>query len=102
MQLLTTKGHRNNVRTVVLSGIIISQFAGILAPNAGTQITVTSPVPKRKVGGVGFRPAKLCKRVIRNRGIQKLALSQAEMYPRTIGERKLTARKRTVGGFVPR
>ena len=38
--------------------------------------------------------------VICNRGIEKLALSRAEMYPRTIGERKLTARMRTIGGEI--
>jgi hypothetical protein len=59
------------------------QFVGIAAQNADIPIIEMLLVQKRKVGGVGFRPAKLCKRVIRNRGIDK--------YPRTIGERKLPA-----------
>jgi hypothetical protein len=79
---------------VVLSGTITFQFVGILAQNVVIPITEMLPVQKRKVGGVGFRPAKLCKRVIRHRGIEK--------YPRTIGEWKLPANGVLSGAFVPR
>jgi putative transposase len=85
-KFFATVDHRGTSKqcpNVVLSGTITYQFVGILAQNAAIPITEMLPVQKRKVGGVGFRPAKLCKRVIRHRGIEK--------YPRTIGEWKLPA-----------
>ena len=62
-------------------------------PNCGTQWDNNLSIRWHKCNECGYENNRdvASAEVIRNRGTNKLALSEAEMYPRTIGERKLPA-----------